>query len=385
LQLEHTPEAIDAWGTTLRTRCTGHPVAGCLERDTGPLGSAWRTYDFRVLFPIHPLTLARSRAAFTLSRATDDPTDAALQLALLLPHRDTRPPLTPPSATLRALTPRVAHRRRVGGDTGRMTHRLTRTLKHYGPHVRHWLQDKDPPIFGDFLRRWPTLKAVPLARRSTLESFVRDQHGRSPKVSARRLQASRAALPRTTDAGGIAPHALLGPALVAPLRVTWQARTAFDTAIAQRAQSHPDCPRFQALPGASPVCASRLLVAFGAQRARSPSATALQKDAGIAPVTARSGTKAWGHWRLQGPKCLRPSCVAWAAASIRHAFWAQVYDQQQRDKGQAPQAAVRALAFQWLRILYRCGHERTPYDEATSLQALTRRGSSLSHHLAKAS
>jgi hypothetical protein len=23
LQLEHTPEAIDAWGTTLRTRCNG--------------------------------------------------------------------------------------------------------------------------------------------------------------------------------------------------------------------------------------------------------------------------------------------------------------------------------------------------------------------------
>src|SRR5262245_8508989 len=26
-ELEHTPEAIDAWGTTLRTRFHGHPVA----------------------------------------------------------------------------------------------------------------------------------------------------------------------------------------------------------------------------------------------------------------------------------------------------------------------------------------------------------------------
>ena len=30
-QLEHTPEAIDAWVTTLRTRFHGHPVALCLE------------------------------------------------------------------------------------------------------------------------------------------------------------------------------------------------------------------------------------------------------------------------------------------------------------------------------------------------------------------
>ena len=31
LQLEHTPEAIDAWVTTLRTRFNGQPVAIGLE------------------------------------------------------------------------------------------------------------------------------------------------------------------------------------------------------------------------------------------------------------------------------------------------------------------------------------------------------------------
>jgi hypothetical protein len=76
--------------------------------------------------------------------------------------------------------------------------------------------------------------------------------------------------------------------------------------------------------------------------------------------------------------------VEWAAESIRHAFWAQVYYQQQRDKGKAHQAAVRALAFKWIRVLYRCWQDRTPYDEATYLQALHRRGSSLMQNLAKA-
>src|SRR5215831_7822752 len=81
-QREHTPEAIEAWVTALRTRCNGQPVAICLELTKGPLGSALRTYDFLVLFPINPLTLARYREAFTPSRATDDPTDADLQLEL---------------------------------------------------------------------------------------------------------------------------------------------------------------------------------------------------------------------------------------------------------------------------------------------------------------
>jgi transposase len=190
---------------------------------------------------------------------------------------------------------------------------------------------------------------------------------RSPEVIARRIQAIRAALPMTTDDGVIAPHVLLVQALVAQLRVTLQAITDFDTAIAQRAQSHADFPLFQALPGAGPVFASRLLVAFGEQRERYPSATALQKYAGIAPVTERSGKKSWVHWRLQCPTFLRQSFVEWAAESTRHSFWAQVYYQQQRDKGKAHQAAVRALAFKWIRILYRCWQERTPYNEATYL------------------
>jgi transposase len=384
-QLEHTPEAIDAWVTTLRTRFHGQPVAICLELTKGPLVSALRKYDFLVLFPLNPLTLARYREACTPSRAKDDPTDAALQLALRLTQRDKLRPLNPQSPTMRTLAQLVEHRRRVVGDNVRLTHRLTRTLKTSFPQVLHWFQEKDTAIFCDFLSRWPTLKAVQLARRATLETFFRAHPVRYAAVIAQRIAAITSATPLTTDDGVIAPHALLVQALVAQLRVTLQAITDFDTASAQCAQRHPDFPFFQALPGAGPVFAPRLLVAFGEQRARYASAAELQKYAGIAPVTARSGTKAWGHWRLQCPQFLRQTFVAWAAESIRHAFWAQVYYQEQRAKGKAHQAAVRALAFKWIRILSRCWQERTPYDEAVYLQALHRRGASLIHNLAKAS
>src|SRR5919198_2908204 len=99
-QLEHAPEVIDAWVTTLRTRFNGQPVAICLELTQGPLVSALRKYDFLVLFPLNPLTLARYREAFTPSRAQDDPTAAALQLALLLTHRDKLQPLPPHSPAM---------------------------------------------------------------------------------------------------------------------------------------------------------------------------------------------------------------------------------------------------------------------------------------------
>src|SRR5262245_65555787 len=85
-QLEHTPEAIDAWVTTLRIRFGGRPVAICLELTKGPIVSALCKYDFLVLFPINPLTLARYREAFTHSRAKDDTTDSDLQLDIPIPH-----------------------------------------------------------------------------------------------------------------------------------------------------------------------------------------------------------------------------------------------------------------------------------------------------------
>src|SRR5713101_3672316 len=186
-QLDHTPEAIEAWVTTLRTRFSGQPVAVCRELTKGPLVSALRKYDFLVLFPLNPLTLARYREALTPSRAKDDPTDAALQLELLLTHRDKVPPIKPQSPAMRALAPLVEHRRRVVNDSVRITHRLTSTLKNYFPHVWQWFQEKDTAVFCDVLRRWPTLKAVHLARRSTLETFFRAHPVRYADVIAQRI------------------------------------------------------------------------------------------------------------------------------------------------------------------------------------------------------
>jgi hypothetical protein len=147
--------------------------------------------------------------------------------------------------------------------------------------------------------------------------------------------------------------------------------------MAQRAQRHSAFPWCAALPGAGAVFAPRLLVACGEQRERYASADALPQYAGIAPVTERSGKNTGGHWRWQCPTFLRHTFVAWAAASIRHACWARPDYQQQRDKGSSHQAAVRALAFKWIRMLLRCWQDRTPSAASVYLKALQHRGSPL--------
>ena len=383
--LEHRPEVIESWATGLLQHFKDGPIAIALELNKGPIVEALRKYDGFVLFHIHPTMMAKYRQAFTPSRAKDDPTDAELQLDLLLRHRDKLKPLAPQSSEMRALSQLVEHRRRMVADRVRITNRLTSALKTYFPQVLEWLPNKETKLFCDFLSQWPTLKAAQLARRSTLERFFRQHHVYGEQRINERLKAIKNATALTNDEGIIMPQALLVKTLVTQLRAALEAIGNFDQAIAERAQNHPDFALFEALPGAGAALAPRLLVAFGEQRDRYGSAAEVQSYAGIAPVTERSGKQSWVHWRCQCPKFMRQTFVEWAAESIQFSFWARAYYQQQCDKGASHQAAVRSLAFKWIRIVFRCWQTKTPYNESVYLAALQRQGSPLIANLATSS
>ena len=293
--LPHRPECIAQWAQALRGRFCGRPIAVCLELSKGPLVYALQQYDFLVLYPVNPTTLAKYREAFCLSHAKDDPTDAELALEVLLRHPDKLSALHSQSAHMRTLQRLVEQRRALVGDTTRITNRLTDALKQYFPQVLDWFRDKNTVVFCDFLIRWPTLKHAQRARKTRLTAFFHEHHLRYPKIIAQRVQSILSATAMTTDPAVIVPNRLLVEVLVQQLRVVLQAIERFDLEIAQLAATMPDFTLFSTLPGAGPVFAPRLLAAFGEQRERYASAAAVQKYAGIAPVTERSGKQCWVH------------------------------------------------------------------------------------------
>ncbi len=375
-RLPHKVEAIEAWAQSLYRRFGG-PMAVALELSKGPLVYALQKYDFFVIFPVNPSTLASYRETFTPSGAKDDPTDAEYVLDLMVRHADCFEPLQPQSVEMRTLVSLVEQRRGLVNDRVRVTNRLRNTLKQYYPQALEWFDRIATSLFCDFIERWPTLLQVKRARRTTLQTFFHQHNMRSARVLETRLTSIKAASPLTLDAAVITPNRLQALVLIDQLRVTLRAIKYFDDEIAELAPQHPDYALFSPLPGAGPSLAPRLLVAFGEQRDRFKNAAELQKYAGIAPVTERSGNKHWVHWRWQCPTFLRQTFVEWAAQTINKSFWAGLYYRQQRDKGCNHQAAVRALAFKWIRILYRCWQTQTPYNEALYLKALKRRGSPL--------
>ncbi len=55
----HTPETIHAWVAQLRQRFESQKVALCTEQKQGALIYALCQYDFIVLFPVNPQTVAK--------------------------------------------------------------------------------------------------------------------------------------------------------------------------------------------------------------------------------------------------------------------------------------------------------------------------------------
>lgn len=371
--VEHRPSALRAWAEKLRERFAGRPIAVAVELSRGPLISVLLQYPFLVIFPVNPATLAGYRRAFTPSGAKDDPTDARIAVDLLLRHRDKLSPLRRDSAAIQILRRLVERRRTFVRDRVRITNRLIAALKEYYPQPVDWFRDKETGVFAAFLERWPTLESVQGATDETLITFFHQHHVVRSSAIDRRIAAIRAEQPLTSDEAVIAPAKLTVELMLPQLRATKAAIQRLDSEIEALCGKLADHDLFRALPGAGPVFSARLLAAFGENRERFADAGALQRYAGVAPVIERSGEKTRVHWRFASSKFIRQTFVEWAGESIAKSTWAEKFYRLHRSRGASRNATLRALAFKWIRILYRCWVDRQPYDEARYLASLEKR------------
>jgi transposase len=354
----------------------------CLEQKRGSLIYALCQYDNLVLYPINPRTVANYRKAFQPSRAKSDPVDARILAELLQKHSDKIPAWQPESPDIRALRQWVESRRMLVQEKVRLTNRITAALKNYYPQVLDWFEDKDTQVFCAFVERYPELKAAQAATAEDLTTFFRNHQVIRRSAITRRLKPiATPSLPLTEDPGIVEPMQWLVATLIIQLKALLLSLVDLDAKIETVFAAQPDAEFFAALPGAGDHLAPRLLVAFGADRSRFNSAQELLRYVGIAPVKESSGKKNWVHWRWSCPIFLRQTFVEWANQSRHHSAWAQAYYRMQRDKGNSHPAAMRSLAFKWIRILFRCWKNQEAYDEVKYLSALQRKDSPLVKHL----
>lgn len=376
LTLTHRPEAIAEFIASLRTRFGGRPVALALEQSRGSLIHALMHQEFLVLYPLPSTMLAAFRKAFAPSGRKNDPTDAALALEILRQHRDRLRPWNPDDVATRTLALLCEQRRKLVNQRTALLQQLIAALKNHFPQALDWCgDDLTSPMACDFLVKWPTLAAVQNAKPHVVRAFYYGHRSRNAALIAERLQQIRSARALCPDEAIVATSALLTQALARQLRLLGQLIAEHERRIAEAFAAHPDADIFKSLPGAGPVFAPRLLAAFGSDRTRWPDALSLQQYSGIAPVRAASGQRGQVSMRRACPKYQRQTFHEFAAQSLLNCGWARACYDALRARGKGHHAAVRAVAFKWIRLLMRLWKDRRPYDEALHQHTLARRRS----------
>jgi transposase len=295
---------------------------------------------------------------------------------LLLRHRERLRPLQPDTVETRLLHFLVEERRQVVDEKTRQSHRLTDCLRLYFPQVLKWFDDVTSPLLGDLLDRWPNLEQLQRVHPGTLRKFFHDHNCRSAEKNEQRIAAIYEATAATKDPAVVEGCALIARGLVALLKTLRANIATFDKRIAELAAAHPDTAIFASLPGAGAVLMPRLIVAFGTRRDRYQDAYEVQCYSGIAPVTESSGSSQWVHFRFACPKFLRQTFHEFAGCSIQWSEWAKAYYRHLcQEESKSHHAAVRSLAFKWIRIIFRCWKDSKPYNEEIYMQSLRRRGS----------
>lgn len=372
-EVKNTPEAMEVWAAEWSARFASRPIAVALEQRRGPLVAMLSKYEQLRLYPVHPLTLAKYREAFFSSRSKSDVQDADLLLELLCQHRDRIRRLDPDTVEMRTLQFQVENRRKLVDERTAVSNRLTNALKMYFPQILVWFGEVSSALVGDLLVEWPTLADLQKAKPRTLQKFFQQHNCRAGEKTQQRIEQIRTAIPATHDEAVIVSARSVALVSVRQIEVLRQAIADLNKQIEQLAHKQDDWKIFDSLPGAGDALAPRIMAAMGSKRERYESANQAQCFVGIAPVKEASGNTQIVHMRWACPKFQRQTFHEWAACSIPQCGWAQAYYDDLRNRGKKHHTAVRALAFKWMRILYRCWKDRQPYKEEVYLASLAKR------------
>ena len=374
--LEQKPELIGAWVAALRERFGGRPVAVAVEQSRGALIHALLNYDFLVIFPLHPTTVAKFREAFKFSGVKSDPLDTDQILEILTKHLDLLKPLHPDTEATRLLARLVEDRRKTVELRASHIQALKASLKEYFPQALEILsQNVTSRLAYDFLKKWPTFVEFQHAKPSTVKRFLYGHNVRSPELIEKVQQVARKSQALTTDPAIVESGVRLSQMHVEVIHTLNPLIEQYDRKIETVFHDHPEAKLFTGVPGAGPALSPRLLVAFGTDRSRYEAAGNLQSFSGIGPVTRSSGKMRVVYARCACPKFLRQTFHEFARLSVAQCQWARNYVEYYTGKGKKYHTVIRALAFKWIRILFRCWQDRTPYDDQKHMKKLEQRGS----------
>lgn len=361
--IAHSADGFDQ----LTTRLARHGVAAdlpvAIERPDGRLVDRLLEAGHPVV-PVKTNAIKAWREAEVLSGAKSDPGDAEVIADYLRQRRGRLRELQPFSDHTRALRAVVRSRTDLVNQRVATANQLNAILDAFWPGAKAVFADVWSPIALDFLERYPTPTSAARLGEARMAAFC-TKHGYSGRRPAAELVERLRAAPLGVPAG---PESEARRdtvvAMVRVLRALGQAIKDLDRSIAAHLDEHPDAEIFRSLPRSGPINAAQMLAEWGDCREAFDSPEAVAALCGATPVTKKSGKHEAVHFRWACNKRFRNAMTTFADNSRRASPWAQSIYQAALDRGHDHPHAVRIVARAWIRVIYRCWMDHTPYDPA---------------------
>jgi transposase len=357
----HSAEGIAGMLAQLRRLADAADLPIALERPSGALVDALVQAGHPV-FPIHPNAVKAARPRYTAAAGKSDSGDAYLLADLLRTDGHRLHALRPLSDHTRALRALVRSRDDLVAHRLALANQLRALLDGFWAGAAAIFADVDSPIALAFLTQYPTPAHAGRLGGKRLAAFLaRNAYcGRRPALEL--LDRLRNAL--VVEVGELEMEAKgeVVRALVAALEPVVAQIQRLTAAIEHAIGEHPDGPMITSFPRIGRLNAAQILAELGDDRHRFANDDHLAAEGGVAPVTYASGKHRGVAMRRACNKRLRRAITCWADNSRRASLWAnRIYDAA-RSRGCDHPHAVRILARAWTRVLWRCWHDRRPYD-----------------------
>ena len=374
--IEQDGSKLKHWLNDLCGRFKGRRIAICMEAGREPL--LWRLegHEQVDLFVVNTTTAARYRKTFAPSGDKNDQRDAAALLDLIRRHPEKVKPHSCASAEDRAMDQLTKARRQTVNRLTGVVSSLREVLELYYPVASKLFETLDTTLAIDFLRKWPDAKQLRKATEVTLVKFFHQHNSRSQKCIDERLKLIKQCLPVTEEPALLELAQMRIEEHLSEMESLKGSIKQYEDALECAFERHEKKHLFEGLPGAAKALAPRLLAAFSIHNPKD--AKQMQLICGIAPIRVQSGQSMRTFMRQECPKFLRQSFHEFAGSSVKFSIWAKAfYDDQTKTKNSGSNAAKRALAYKWIRVLTACWISNTPYNEMEYIAQLQKRNSPL--------
>ena len=359
--IEHTAEGIASLIARLAKYGDPADVQVGIERPNGRLVDLLLEAGHPVI-PVSPNAIKTWREGEVVSGAKSDTGDALVIAEYLRLRHHRLHPVQPYSTQTKALRTVVRTRDDIVELRVAATNQLTALLETYWPGAKEIFADVESPITLAFLRRYPTAASAAHLGDKRLAAFLTKQGYSGRRSSTELLARLRRAPAGTTDPELVRAigDAVLG--MVTILEALNTAGKQLDRSVITHLGEHPDAAIFTSLPRSGQINAAQVLAEWGDSRAAYDSPDAIAALAGVTPVTKASGKQHAVHFRWACNKRFRKAVTTFADNSRHASPWAADIYARARARNHDHPHAVRILARAWIRVIYRCWHNRQPYD-----------------------